>query len=160
MNKIIHPEFKTITYTGERGLFEITRNSLKTKNLYIYEVSYASLNTLLNKNEAENFRLEYLKNKVKIKEITNFAFHENYTEINDFHEKCMEIRYIRKDRLAIETEFLVYDNVVAFYYMSDQFYGVEIYDENFAKMQKNIFMSIWNQAEKPIVGNNGKSSMF
>lgn len=152
---------KIITYEGKEGLFQVTKNSLKAKtDLYIYEMTYASLNEFLSKDEAEKIRKEFLKNNVKIKEITNVAYHEEYTEIKEFHQKCMGVRYINPDKLNITTEFLTYNDVVAFYTFKNGFFAVEIYDKDLAKLQQQIFNFAWNIAEKPMIGKSGKSSLF
>jgi len=152
---------KIITYEGKEGLLQVTKNSLEAKkDLYIYEMAYASLNEFLSKDEAEKIRKDFLKKNVKIKEITNVAYHEKYTVVKEFHQKCMEIRYINPDKLNITTEFLTYNDVVAFYTFKNGFFAVEIYNKDLAKLQQQIFNFAWNIAEKPMIGKSGKTSLF
>ena len=72
----------------------------------------------------------------------------------------MEIRYINPDRLNITTEFLTYNDVVAFYTFKNGFFAVEIYNEDLANLQQKIFNFVWNIAETPMIGKSGKSSLF
>lgn len=148
------------TYKGVEGVRTVSRNSLNAKgNLYICEMSFASLNVIFSKNEAEEMRKEFVKRKINIKEITNKAYHE-YTGIREFNEKCMEIRYLNPDKFNIESEFLIYDDIVAFYSYSGDIFAVEIKNAEFAQTQLQMFNLIWDLAERPIVGKNGRSSMF
>ncbi|MFH1838241.1 MAG: hypothetical protein ABH808_01950 [Candidatus Kuenenbacteria bacterium] len=151
----------TITsYEGKEGVKTITRNSLNAKdNLYICEMSLASLNEIFSEQEAENIRKEFLAKNTKIKEITNQVYHE-YTDIKEFDEKCMEIRYLSSDKFDIKTEYLIYNDIVAFYSYKDEFFAVEIKNAKFAQTQLNIFKLLWNQAERPIIGRGGRSSIF
>ncbi len=157
----ISSKTKINIYEGKDGLLQVTLNSLNAKEvLYIYEMSYASLNDFLSEEKAENIRQKFLDKNIKIKELTNIAFHNEYTKIKEFHERCMEIRYIPSDKLDITTEFLIYNNTVTFYTYKSEFYAVEIYDEKLAHMQKQIFDFLWNLADKPMIGGSGKTSIF
>lgn len=149
-----------VTYEGIEGVKTVSRNSLNAKkNLYIYEAEFASLNVIFSKEEAEKIRKEFLSRKMKIKEITNKAYHE-YTDIKEFDRECMEIRYLNPDKFNIQHEFMIYDDIVAFYSYSKDIFAIEIHNENFAKAQLQIFNLMWNLAERPIIGKNGRSSML
>lgn len=152
---------KIIQYEGKEGLLNVYKNSLHAKGeILIYEISYASLHVFLGKSKAEEIRKEYLKKGLKIREITNQPFHETYSEVKGFHERVMEIRYINPSRLKIDTELLIYNNVVVYYNLKSPIWAVEIYDSNLASMQRKLFEYIWGQGERPVMGKNGRSSMF
>ena len=152
---------KIIQYEGKEGLLKVYQNSLSAKKeIFIYEISYASLHMFLEKSKAEEIRKEYLKKGLKIKEITNQPFHETYSEVKGFHERVMEIRYIDPSRLKIDTELFIYNNVVVYYNLEFPLWAVEIYDSNLANIQKKLFEYIWNQGERPVMGKDGRSSMF
>jgi len=126
----------------------------------VFETSYASLNNLFTKKQAENIRAEFLKRKIKIRELTNHAFHEQYTDVPDFHEKVMAIRYINPNKLNILVETLVYNNVVAIYEPKEGGFCVEIHSKELANQQRQLFEFIWKQADRPIIGKNGRTSIF
>jgi len=136
-------------------------DSLKAKGeLLIYETSYASLNEFMTRKRAEEIRGEFLKRGIKVREITNTPYHEEYTNVKGYHEKVMNIRYINLEKLGIEKETLIYNDVVAFYSLTNEIYGIEIYNKDFAEMQRRVFNYIWKLGEKPIIGKNGRTSMF
>jgi hypothetical protein len=151
---------KLTTYEGIEGVKQVSLNSLKAKdNLYICEMSYASLNDIFSQKKAEDIRKQFLEKKTKIQEITNQVYHD-YTDIKEFHEKCMEIRYIDPNKLNIKTEFMIYNDIVTFYSYKKDYFAVEIKNHQFAQTQLELFKLIWNQAERPIIGKSGRSSIF
>lgn len=148
------------SYEGMEGVKTVTRNSLNAKgNLYTCEMSYASLNEIFSRQEAEAIRKEFLAKNIKIKEITNQIYHK-YTSIKEFDEKCMEIRYLSPDKFNIKTEYIIYNDIVTFYSYKDDFFAVEIKNAKFAQTQLEVFNLLWNQAERPIIGKGGRSSIF
>ncbi|MDP2860386.1 MAG: hypothetical protein Q8N98_01575 [bacterium] len=152
---------KIFRYDGREGLLRATLNSLEAKEeILIYETSYASLNDFLEKGRAEEIRKEFLRKGIKIRELTNQPYHEIYTDVALYHEKVMDIRYINPDKLKIDTELLIYNDVLAFYTLKSPIFAVEIYDKDLAYMQKQIFEFMWNFAERPVLGKNGRTSMF
>lgn len=152
---------KILRYEGIEGLLQVTLHTLDAKDeLLIYETSYASLNDFLEKSKADNIRREFLKRKTKVRQITNQPYHESYTEVEGFHEKVMDIRFINPDKLKINTELAIYNGTVVFYTLKDPIYAVEIYDKDLTTMQKQIFEFVWNLAERPVLGKNGRTSMF
>ena len=85
---------------------KITRNSLQTKGeLLIFETSYSSLNDMFTKKEAEDIRKEFYSRGIKIRELTNQMYHEPYTDVKEFHEYVMDIRYIGLSKLDIKVDF-------------------------------------------------------
>jgi hypothetical protein len=148
------------TYEGIEGVRTVSRNSLNAKkNLYIYEMSYASLGEIFSQEEAEDMRKQFLSKGIKIREITNQIYDE-YTGLKEFHEKCMEIRYLNPEKFNLQTEFLIYDDIVAFYSYKDELFAVEIQCKKFAQTQAEIFQLMWNLAQRPVIGKGGRSSIF
>lgn len=150
-----------ITYSGIDGLLKITKNSLKAKGeLFIFETSYASLNEMFSKAEAEGIRAEFLRRKIIIRQITNKIYHENYTDIKNFHEKVMNIRYISSKKLDIKVETLIYNNVVAIYEPKKAGICLEIYSQAISVQYRQLFEFIWETGERPIIGQGGRTSIF
>ncbi len=150
-----------ISYTGINGLLEVTRNSLQAKGgLLIFETSYASLNDMFTKQQAEEIRREFVRRDIKVREITNQMYHELYTEVENFHEKVMNIRYINPNKLKIKVETIIYNNVVAIYEPKESGFCLEIYSGELADQQRQLFEFMWKQAERPIIGKGGRTSMF
>lgn len=152
---------KIKTYSGVEGLLEVTKNSLNAKGeLLIYETSYASLNDMFSRKQAEDIRKEFLERKIIVRELTNKAYHEPYTEVKDFHEKVMKIRYINPAKLKIEVETLIYNNIVATYQPWKDGICFEVYSRQLADQQRQLFEFVWKQADRPIIGKGGRTSIF
>lgn len=140
---------------------EVTLNSLKARGeLLIYETSYASLNDFLEKEKAEEIRRGFLKSGIKVRQLTNRAYHEEYTAVPGYHQQVMDIRYVDPKKLEIKTETLIYNNTTAFYTTQGDVFCVEIISEELARMQRQIFEFVWKTGERPILGKNGRSSLF
>ena len=150
-----------VSYSGIEGLLKVTQNSLSAEGeLLIFETSYASLNDMFTKDQAEEIRNEFVNKKIKIRELTNHAYHETYTHVRYFHEKVMNIRYINPNRLQIKVETLIYNNVVALYEPKKDGFCLEIYSKELADQQRQLFEFIWKQADRPIIGKGGRTSIF
>ena len=150
-----------ISYSGKEGLLKVTTNSLEAKGeLLVFETSYASLNNLFSKKQAEDIRAKFLERKIKVRELTNHAFHEQYTNVPDFHEKVMNIRYVNPNKLNIQVESLVYNTIVALYEPKENGFCVEIHSKELADQQRQLFEFIWKQADRPIIGKGGRTSIF
>jgi hypothetical protein len=150
-----------ITYEGVEGLLNVTRNSLQAKGeLLTFETSYASLNDMFTKEQAEEIRKEFVSRDIKIRELTNQMYHEPYTDVKEFHKRVMNIRYISKNKLNIKVETLIYNNIVAIYEPKEGGFCIEIYSQELANQQRQLFEFIWKQADRPIIGKGGRTSMF
>ena len=148
-------------YNGVEGLLEVTMNSTNASGeLLIFETSYASLNDMFNKETSEKIREEFLSKNIKIRELTNKIFHEDYTNVKDFNEKIMDIRYIDPKKLSIKVETLIYNNVVTMYEPVKDGFCIEIYSKELAEQQKQLFEFIWKIGERPIIGKGGRTSVF
>ncbi|OGM18648.1 hypothetical protein A2686_04240 [Candidatus Woesebacteria bacterium RIFCSPHIGHO2_01_FULL_38_10] len=149
-----------LTYSGKVGLLRVTKNSLRAKGeILIFETSYSSLNAMFTKKQAEEIRNEFINKKIKIRELTNQAYHEPYTEIEGYHEKVMNIRYISPNKLKINMETLIYNNVVTIYEAKKDGFCLEIYSKELADQQRQLFEFVWKQADRPIIGRGGRTSI-
>ncbi|MGH7883361.1 MAG: hypothetical protein ACREN8_10735, partial [Candidatus Dormibacteraceae bacterium] len=137
-------------YIGKKGLKEITEHSLEAAaELWIIETAFASLDLIMSHDEAEAFRKALLDKQIHCRQISNELFRD-YTNVPGFHEQVMDIRYIPPQKLKIEREILIYNNVVAFYKTSgNNLFGIEIIDSDFAKQQRQLFEMVWAQADRP-----------
>lgn len=148
-------------YHGKDGLLQVTKHSLTAESeLLIYEASFASLNEFLDKEQADEIRKEFVRKGIKVREITNHAYQEGYTDVSGYDEKVMNIRYINPKKLQIDTEMLIYNDIITIYSLTEPLYIFEIQDANLAKMQKQIFEFAWKTADRAILGRNGRSSIF
>jgi len=136
-------------YEGVDGLYKVTMNSTKANGeLLIYEISYSSLNKFLDEDRRERARRAFLKNKVKVREITNQTYKESYTSVEGYDEQVMNVRYVDEGILKIDAEMIIYNDVVVYYSLQNPINAIEIHDERLAKMQRQIFEFVWKSGKK------------
>lgn len=141
------PDSKVLYYEGIEGLKQVSYNAINAKGLLrVFEMEH--LSDFLPKEFAEEVREKLVENKVTTHDLTNKTSFPNFTEVTEMVEKFSEFRHIDPEKLKINFEVLIYNNVYATYtYKEGKIFCVEIYNEQLAEMQKQIFDSIWNQAQ-------------
>ncbi len=132
--------------SSKNDLYEITLKSSKAKEKEIYIYEKGEMSDLFDRQKAEKIRKSFLKNKVKVKQITNIPTLPKFTEIDEFTNKLMTFRYVPKDIFSIDNEILIFDDIVAIYNTKEI---LVIKDKKFADNQKQLFISIWDQGESP-----------
>jgi len=132
-----------------KDLYDITLKSsmAKSKEIFIFERS--DMSALFAKAKAEQLRKNFLKNNIKVKQITNIPILPKFTSSDKFVNEVMTFRYVPKDIFNIENEILIFDNTVAVYNEKSL---LVIENEEFANSQKQLFMSIWDQGQSPNLG--------
>jgi hypothetical protein len=135
----------------------ISRRSAETKDgIRIIELS--SLGDLIPKDEAESIRRQLLARKVPVKQLTNHAQFGPWTEVKDFIETCMRVRFIPAAELPIEAELLLFDDVVAVYRAQPEVSVLIIEDKAFAAQQKSLFDMAWAKAKALELAADGSSA--
>ncbi|MEI8067954.1 MAG: hypothetical protein WCG91_03350 [Candidatus Shapirobacteria bacterium] len=132
-------------------LYEISLMSArsKEKQLYIYEIS--TLSEIIGFDRAEILRSEFLKNGIKVKQITNNPVVSKFTKNDEFFNKLMDFRYVPKDIFGIRDEILIFDDMVAIYNTEPEIKLLVIKNSDFAENQKELFLELWNNSKKIIV---------
>lgn len=150
---------KVLYYTGKEGLKQVTWNSTKAKDkLYLFEI--LDMSAFLDYGFCEKVRVEFVKNKVKVFELTNQKNVPAWTNIEDFTKNYWECRNIDPKELEMRFEMLLYNDVYAMYsFQNYDIFCVEIYNQNLANMQKQIFEFMWAKAKKMKVGKGGKAEV-
>ncbi|GAB4163107.1 MAG: hypothetical protein Fur003_5880 [Candidatus Dojkabacteria bacterium] len=146
---------KVLHYTGEAGYKQVNWNSTKAKGLIrIYE--FSTINELIDRSFGEELRLELVKNNIKIKQITNHTKFDEWTNITGIVD-LWDVRYIPKYIFEITAESFIYNNTFTTYEKrKDEIAIIEIINKGVAKMQKQLFDTLWEQAT-PLkkIGNKG-----
>jgi hypothetical protein len=129
-------------YSGQRGLEQITYNSLRADgDLYIYEI--ANMGAFIDQNTAEKFRQVLVDRQIMTHQLTNLTRFGQYTRIEKMVSSFLDMRHIDPEILKIQFETLIYNDVVAMYsYIDEEPFGVEIKNPNLANMQIQIFKAI------------------
>lgn len=142
---------KVLEKATTKDLYEISLLSAKSKEkqIYIYEIS--NLSDIIGFKKAEILREEFLKNKIKVKQITNNPVVPKFTDNDDFLKKLMDFRYVPKDIFEIKDEILIFDDVVAIYNTEPKMKLLIIKNKDFANNQKQLFINLWKNSVFPKV---------
>jgi len=138
---------KILYYRGQEGLSQVNWNLLRAQKEFLsYEVSTA--NAYLPQNEAEKLRQALVDKKIFIKTLTNKTFQEPYTDIVELVKNWWQLKHISSKTLEIRADIFIYNNVYAVcnYLDSGDIFCFEIYNDNLAQMQKDIFAKLWQDA--------------
>lgn len=147
INKTIKIQKATID-----DLYKLTLASAnaKSKKIYIYEKS--DLSRLIGQEKADILRKEFLKNKVKVKQITNLKTFPKFTKNNKFVNTCMSFRYIPEDLFKIRDEILIFDDKVAIYNTTPHIRLLIVKNRDFVRNQIELFDNLWRQGICPSFG--------
>ncbi len=140
-----------------QDIIEINQRSASGHDYRIMELG--SLSDLIPQTTAESIRRQLLKNKVKVKQLTNHRVFEPWTDVKGFVEICMNVRYIPSDVLPINAEVLIFDNTVAIYQTDPEVSVTVIENAAFAAQQKALFDNFWNIAERVTLGDDGGTTI-
>lgn len=140
-------ESKVLYYEGIEGLKQVSYNITRTRGvLRVLEMEHMS--DFIDEESAEEIRRELVENKILTRDLTNKKSFPGFTEVAELVAKNSQYRYIDPQRLQINFEVLIYNDVYATYtYKDEQIFCVEIYNEQLAEMQKQLFDFIWGQAQ-------------
>jgi hypothetical protein len=146
-------------YEGVEGYKQINLNTTKAKELKIIELD--KMDRFLSHEEAEEIRKKLATNGVKIKQISNRAYFEPWTDIEELPKKLWQYRYINPHKLKIESEIYLYEDTVVFCSIQgDRIVCYEIKDPALKKQQEAIFDYFWHMGDIPVIGKGGKTSIF
>lgn len=142
------PKSQVLYYHGLEGLKQVTYNSLKAKDeLLTYELS--TLNAFLSESESEKLRERFVQNKIHIRTLTNSVKMAAWTDVTEMVKHYWEMRHLDPHGNPFQFEILIYNNVYAMYrYTGDEIFCVEIYSQELADMQRQLFEYLWAVAKK------------
>lgn len=140
---------KVLYYEGVEGLKQVSFNALRAEKLLrVFEMEHIS--DFLPRDFAEYFRTEQVKRGFLTLDLTNKPKFPGYTDVAELVKKYNQFRYINPEKLKIDFETMIYNNVYATYtYKGKEIFCVEIYNEQLAHMQKQLFDFVW-KAAKPM----------
>jgi sugar-specific transcriptional regulator TrmB len=151
---------RVIYYTGIEGLKQVTLNSLEAQDeLRLFEIK--DMSQFLNYGYAEEVRKEFVRRKVKIRELTNQTSYSGWTKVKGLVGDLWTCRYIDPKQLEMKFEMLVYNDVYALYsFKGEDIFCVEVKSKQLAEMQKQIFDYLWlNAKPMKILDDEGASKV-
>jgi sugar-specific transcriptional regulator TrmB len=135
------------TYEGEEGFKQMLWHELKTtsENLMFGRGSLTDL--IDNKRWIAQHTQRMLAAGYKVRQLVNPHETEELFSVNN---ENYEYRILSKEKLLLENQLTTYNNTVAIYHWRhQQKVGVEIINEAYATLVRQMFDSFWTQAEKP-----------
>ena len=142
--------FEMKQYHGDEGLKQMLWNRLSAKKeILLY--GYKTMNEVVGRKFAEILREEQVKKKITVYELEeevdpgNFSGKFTYTDVRNWKQYFIP-RYIDPKKLKIRQYTCIYNNTVAVMNWENGVKaGVEIVNELYASMQRQLFWNIWNQ---------------
>lgn len=137
---------KVLYYTGIDGLKQVQWNSLRAHGeLLIYEIK--NMAAFLPQEYCEEVRQELVDRHINVRELTNQTKVKDWTEVRELVLKYWQIRHVPPEKLRIKFEVMIYNDVYAMYsYQEGEIFCVEIYNQNSAQMQQQLFNFVWDAA--------------
>lgn len=141
-------ESKVLYYTGVDGLKQVSFNSTRTRGiLRVFEAEHMS--EFIAPTIAEKIRQQYVDNHVFIRDLTNKTSGVGYTAVTELIKSHNEVRHISPTVLDIQFEALIYNDVYVTYSIKgNEIFCVEMYNQQLADMQKQLFDFVWDKAQK------------
>lgn len=160
LQRIRQEKTKILYYEGLDGLKQITWNTTEAKGeLFIFEI--ADMSAFLDYGISEEVRREFVRNQVAIKELTNLRRVPAWTKVEELVKKYWQIRYLDPKELKMESELVIYNDVYAVYgFQGEEIWGIEIYNERLARMQKQLFQFMWEKAKPMKIGRGGAARLI
>ncbi len=149
-------DFEIRKYSGKAGAKQLLWNSLAAKDT-VYVYSYFGRTKYVGVNFYESFVRESKNRQIKERVIIN----PTQRVIDLFRKdngtprartKSEDVRLIDINKINIQGETLIYNNVFATVYLDrEDIVGFEIESKSFVEMQRLIFDANWERAEKLVL---------
>ncbi len=139
--------FEIKNYVGKDGLRQMFWNQLAAPDRKILCFSHLNRNAVVGKKFAETIRAEQIKKQIMLYEVENDTEQDDevYTKLKGW-EKFYKLRTISPALCEIKHHVAISGHTVSIInWLEDGEVGVEIINESFAKMQRQLFQNIWNQ---------------
>jgi sugar-specific transcriptional regulator TrmB len=138
---------KVLYYEGMSGLEQVSYNITRAQDqVRVFEMEHMA--DFIEQDLAEEIRRKLVEKQILNRDLTNKKKFAGFTQVEEMVEHYSQFRYIEPVKLEIKFETLIYNDVYATYtYRDDQIFCVEIYNQQLAQMQKQLFDFIWEQAQ-------------
>ena len=154
INTVSQPGTKVLFYRGREGIRQQVWNTLRTRG-ELLGYSYRPLIELIGDYYIKWYE-EWTRRKLRMRDIYSDEYIESKKKLKeefiysfDFPKNNIDSRYIPSKILDITHQIDIYNGVVSYYsWHEGEVFGVEIYNEKIAKMQKQLFEIVWKMSKK------------
>ena len=144
------PTTKVQFYRGKEGIKQMLWNELRSEGTG-YVFVYKIFEMFVGEHFFVNWVEEFQRRNVKFHEIRTEIFDQSFEQSPkrlDFRIKGIDIRYISSTVFPITHSMSIYNDVVAIYnWWRGEIFGIEIYNQSVADMQKIFFEAFWQKAK-------------
>jgi sugar-specific transcriptional regulator TrmB len=149
-NSLSSPATRVQFYQGTEGVKQMYWNETKAKS-EVFAILHENMQIKTDSRFFERWVTRSNEQNLKFKGIISNAFIASqelwYASHSNERLRHWDARYIDKNTFDITHGTLIYDDVVAFFNWKDnEVFGVEIYNPEIARSQKQLFNLIWDQA--------------
>lgn len=142
------PETKVVFYRGRDGIQQMFWNTLHAKTELV-GYTYRDATPFIGTDFYDSWSNEFQTRHIKARDLYSDEYTKSRIESTrqeDLGWKEWQSRYIPSEVLDIQHQMDVYNNVVGIYnWISNDVFGVEIYNEKVARLQRQIFGLIWQK---------------
>lgn len=141
--------FEVKHYSGVDGMKQMFWNTLSAKK-DILVFGYETKNEIVGKDFAEKVRLEQVRRKIKLYEIENATDQGDYwyTDVPSWGN-YYDSRHIPESMMKIKQMIMIFNDTVALmHWWKEEYVGLEVINDFYAEMQKQIFWTYWKILEQ------------
>lgn len=139
--------------TDVDDIIDISWRQTRSKTeVCIFEIG--NMNDLMPQKEADQIRDSLKANKIKVRQISNYEWQPEFTEVEGFSETVLG-KYIKPEVFQISSEIVIFEDTVAIYRIEPSVSYLEINDANYAEMMRELFDNIWKLSDTMILGLGG-----
>jgi len=142
------PTTKVVFYRGVEGIKQMGWNTLQAKK-EVLGFTYRQYSEIVGEKFTHKWYEEMFARKICFREIYSDTYLKSLkTPLTTSKDPLFQQRYISSKILDINHQSDIYNNVVTHYnWYEGEIFGVEIYNEKVAQMQKQIFNIVWKMAK-------------
>lgn len=139
-------------YKGQAGVKQLLWNTLNSKNKVVLGYSPGTLESVVDREFAENWRNEFMNRNMKNKIILNSSVKLDWSDIPGFLNNYVEARTLEDKKIRFDRLIFMYDNTLVVISKKDDpnQYGIEIEDELLVQSYIQLFEFIWEEVAKEV----------
>ncbi len=141
---------KVLFYRGREGIKQIVWHVLQAKG-EVLGYTYIDVDSAMGREMAEDWRQEVVRRGIHFRDITSdpqVFEHSQNTNVAGYVKFC-HTRYLPKEKLTIDHQVDIYNNVIALYsWKEGDVFGVEIYNPTIVNLQKQVFNLLWQMTKR------------
>jgi sugar-specific transcriptional regulator TrmB len=154
-NTLSSPATRVQFYRGNSGLKQMFWNQTKAADTNHVSI----LHTLVQSHSGQAFFNRWVEacnqNNINSRSVVSDNFLNNLNNWRKTHQdsarlKQWKSRYVSEEIFSIKHDTVVYNNVTSYYNLKDgEIFGIEIYNQEIADSQRQLFGLLWQQASEP-----------